>query len=364
MSCRVARAALFAVTLSLGAAASAEEAPLGPPPRERGIALGLFSMDDGYRYRALLEEVKAAGATHVSLCWVWWQDDLRATRIHPVKAWSATDEQIAQTIADARALGLHVTAFPILRLVRVKPGDWRGRIRPEDEDAWWQSYTEFILHAARLSREHGAERLAIGSELLSREHQRARWVELAGRVRAAAPSLELLYSANWDHFEAVSFWDAVDVVGVTGYWELTRSLEPAPSELEAAWKPVKRTLREWSRRLGRPFVFSEIGYPSLDGGAAWPWNDQRSAPVDLDEQRMAYGAFVTAWAGTPELAGVYWWNWFGFGGPADGSYTPRSKPAAELLRAWYAQPTTSSGGRALASPAAPSGKERGGMPQR
>jgi hypothetical protein len=308
----------------------------GAPPAERGVALGLFSADPSFDYRPLLEEIKETGATHVSIAWVWWQDDLRATEIKRVPAWSATDAQIVASIRAARELGLEVMAFPIVRLIRTERKDeWRGKIAPTDEDAWWDSYGGMILEAARLAKKGGAKRLSIGSELLSRERMRARWVKVIERVRVEAPELELLYSANWDHYQEVSFWDLVDVVGLTAYFELTRSHEAEVLDLTLAWIGIREVLREFSERIGRKLVITEIGYPSLDGAVVWPWDETRKSTIDLEEQRRAYEAFARSWSDSSFLGGVFWWNWFGFGGSDDGNYTPRKKPAAEVIRAWY-----------------------------
>ena len=73
--------------------------------------------------------------------------------------------------------------------------------------------------------------------------------------------------------------------------------------------------------------------------SAWPWDETREARIDLEEQRRAYEAFLRAWAPVEELEGVVFWNWFGFGGPEDSGYTPRNKPAAEVLRAWLNAPS-------------------------
>lgn len=313
------------------------------PPQERGLALGLFSGDPDYDYRTLLEEIAAQGATDVSITYVWWQQDLHASVIEPKPIWSATDAQIEASIRTARKLGLRVTLFPILRLMQAGPGEWRGKIAPHDLDAWWLSYQHYILHATALARKAGAQRLAIGSELVSREHERERWREVIDRIRLAAPELELLYSANWDHFEPVSFWDLVDVVGLTAYWELTRDSEASIDALALAWTPVKTHLERFSKGLGRPLVITEIGYPSQDGGTVWPWDQTRKAKIDLEEQRRGYEAFVRAWSDVPFLRGVYFWNWFGFGGPEDGDYTPRNKPAAEVIRRWFGAPGFPSG---------------------
>lgn len=313
------------------------------PPAERGVCLGLFSADPHFRYRGLLEEIAATGASHVAITWVAWQEDLRAEVIAPRPGWSATPEQIDRAIRDANALGLKVTALPIVRLAKAGPKEWRGVIQPTNEDRWWASYEDFIVSGARLAQAAGAQRYSVGSELLSREGMRERWLGLIRRVREAAPSLELMYSANWDHFDGVSFWDAVDVAGVTAYFELTRRLDPEVEELVSAWAPARAALLGLGRRIQRPLIISEIGYPSLDGGVAWPWDETRKAQVDLEEQRRAYVAVVQAWSNTDELRGLYFWNWFGFGGPDDGNYTPRGKPAAAVLREWYRTPITRPG---------------------
>ncbi len=334
-------AALLLLLAGLPAMAEAQRTPFAEPeafrvpPPERGVGLGLFSADSTYRYRMLVDEIVAAGATHISVVWVWWQADFQATEIRRVDDWSATDAQVQDTLTYAKSKGLHVTAFPIVRLQQSSASQWRGKIAPTSEDEWWSSYTDFILHSATLAQISGSDRFAVGSELLSRERMRQRWREVIDRVRLAAPNLELLYSSNWDHYEPVSFWDLVDVIGLTAYWELTKDMDPSVSDLVLSWKGVRRDVEAFSKRMGRKVVFTEVGYPSLDGGAAWPWDETRKAPVDQEEQRRAYEAFVRAWAGSQALQGVYWWNWFGFGGPEDTNYTPRKKPAADVLRRWY-----------------------------
>jgi len=318
--------------LALGLALAA--APDSGRP-EQGMALGLFSADPDFDYGPMLREIRSLEATHVSVVWVWWQNGRNDAHIRPVPGRSATSAQVVRTLRQARKLGLHATLFPIVRLLDRGDGAWRGQIAPRDEDRWWDRYTAYILEAALVAKHARAQRLSVGSELLSRESMRDRWLELIDRVRLRAPELELMYSANWDHYRPVSFWDAVDVVGLTAYWELTRNPDASVRELERAWRHPRRELLAWSEAIGRPVVLTEVGYPSLDGGAAWPWDETRRAPVDLEEQRRAYLAFVRAWTGQRRLQGAYFWNWFGFGGEDDAGYTPRRKPAAEVVRCWF-----------------------------
>ena len=50
--------------------------------------------------------------------------------------------------------------------------------------------------------------------------------------------------------------------------------------------------------------------------------------------------FETVWQES-WLGGVYWWSWSSFpddGGSDDDDYTPRNKPAEDVLRKYYGRP--------------------------
>lgn len=176
--------------------------------------------------------------------------------------------------------------------------------------------------------------LLIGSELGSTEYWRARWYHLISQTRRRFKG-KLVYSANWDHFDKVSFWRRVDYLGVTGYFELSRKNNASQAELTRAWRKAKRSLMAFRRKHNKPLWVTEVGYPSQDGAATQPWNYTRNARVDLEEQRRCYAAFVSAWSNTPGFGGVFFWNWHGKGGAKDKGYTPRGKPAAKVLRNWF-----------------------------
>jgi hypothetical protein len=52
-------------------------------------------------------------------------------------------------------------------------------------------------------------------------------------------------------------------------------------------------------------------------------------------QRRCYEAFVRVWRPERHFGGVYFWNWWGLGGPRDTDYTPRRKPAEKHLREFF-----------------------------
>ncbi|MCU1283237.1 MAG: hypothetical protein JWM53_6783 [bacterium] len=305
---------------------------------QRGVGLGLFASDPEWDYGGMIDEIATLGATDVEIAVAWDQGALASTEIAPRPGLSPSPETLRRTVAQAHAAGLRVLLFPIVHVRAVARGDWRGRIHFDGEaaDAWWASYTRFVEALADVAAQQGVERFSVGSELLQWEADRARWAALIAGVRARYHG-RVLYSANWDHFDGVSFWDLLDEAGVSAYFELTSSVAPGLDELVAAWRARLVGLAALAARVQRPLIITEIGYPSVRGANQRPWDETSGGAVDLEEQRLCYEAFC-ATAGRAEfLAGVYFWNWFGIGGANDAGYTPRGKPAALTLRRWLAE---------------------------
>ncbi len=270
----------------------------------------------------------------MALVVAWGQRDVRADTIAATSS-TTPDATVRALIRGAEARGLRMLLFPILTLDKLAVGEWRGTVQPADVDAWWTAYERFILHYARLGADEGAHALSVGSELGSTEAWRDRWFHLISKVEKVFRG-ELTYSANWDHYEAVSFWSRLDWIGVNAYFELTTDARASEADLIAGWTPHRDALLAFAAAQERPLVLTEVGYPSLDGGAVSPWDYTRTAKVDLEEQRRAFAALAAAWADTA-LAGVFVWEW-GAGGAEDRGYAPRGKPAECVLRDWFAAP--------------------------
>lgn len=302
-----------------------------------GIAVGLFSSttDEAWGQilcRQMIDEVAALGAEDVQLTIRWVQADVTSATIAPKPGITPSDATVRDCMAHARAKGLAIFLLPIIHLEQRSAQDWRGTLRPADRAAWWKSYRAFILHHAALGAKDAAL-LAVGSELVSMEADVAEWRRLIADVRAVFPGL-LTYSANWDHFLPVQFWDAVDFLGISAYWPIAKTPAEDVETMIARWKPIKAEIARFVLRAKMPLIFTELGYRSDAEGATQPWLHTRKVPPDLEVQRRAWAATRAAWADTPWVAKLYAWNWFGEGGPNDTSHTPRHKPAAEVLKAW------------------------------
>lgn len=316
-----------------------------PPTFRHGVALGLFAStpDPEYQqvlYLPMLREIAALGATDVQLSVRWVQADTTSVSIRPGRGITPDDATVRALLAEAKVLKLRVFLLPIVHLPVQAPGQWRGTLAPRDVEAWWASYREFIMHYARLGAGQ-ADLLAVGSELVSQEREAARWRALIAEVRGVFPG-QLTYSANWDHFEPVAFWDALDVIGVSAYWPLATAPGADEASMARAWGSFRSHLERFA--AGRPYLLTEVGFPSHALAAVRPWDHGHQGPVDVEAQHTAWRATLQAWHDAPGLAGFFAWNWFGLGGLDDAGYSPRGKPAESLLKYWFGQ-ANGAGGR-------------------
>lgn len=301
----------------------------------RGVSLGLYFSNQMFDYAEFLYDIKRLGATHVGFVISWYQKDVRSTELsrHPQK--TVSDARLITTIQQARAHGLRVFLLPIIRLQHRGPNDWRGVIKPANIDAWWRSYRSYILHYARIAKIHGVELFSVGSELVSMEEHRERWLRLIRTIRGTF-SGPLVYSANWDHYEPVTFWNALDYIGISNYYELSKKKLPSTAVLRTAWQRIRAKIERWKARYPRQkLMFTEVGYYSQIGTNIYPWDYTRDKERSLEEQRRCYRAFIDTWQDSTALRGTFFWNWFSRGGPKDKGYTPRGKPAECELRRWY-----------------------------
>ena len=324
---RFACAVLLALALNASAAVGA--------PQIRGVALGHYTEIRAAPLLRKLREIKRLGATHVSIVVSWSTPNARSDKIAPRRNHTTSPTSLRRMISAAHHLGLSVLLFPILDVQHRKPLEWRGTLSPRSWDRWWRSYHRFLMHYTRVAARMKVDILCVGSELVATESQLGRWRELIGKIRTNY-SGKLLYSANWDHYKSIRFWQSLDYIGLTGYYELSDDRNASQAQLTASWRRLREQLLSWSGKVGKPLIFTEVGYPNLDGAAVHPWDYTQGTGPDPEEQRRAYAAFARAWEGTGGLAGVFFWDWYGEGGPKDTRYTPRGKPAEEVIRSWFA----------------------------
>ncbi len=323
---------LFAFALQLIAAPVRAAAD---PAFIKGVALGLFSPDRNYAYDREIEQIKALGANYISLVISIHQDNIYSDGVYLSPA-TPSNDTISRVAAAAHARGMSVFLFPIIYIVDVRPGRWRGTIEPPSWQRWFDSYGRVMLGYADLAERCGIELLLVGCEQLTSEKQRDLWLDLISRVRQRYRG-KLTYSSNWDRLSKEPWLEKLDYLGSNGYFELARSNRPNKQELLYNWQRIKEKYAEWQQRYKKPLLFTEIGYPSVDGCSRSPWDYTTDHPADADEQALCYRAFFESWDKVPFLKGLFLYNWWGEGGANDRDYTPRGKPAEGILREWFAR---------------------------
>ena len=129
----------------------------------------------------------------------------------------------------------------------------------------------FLLFDA-LPRGAEADAFVVGTELDRTVHRDGAWRRVIAAVRDRFGG-HITYAANWTHYEQVPFWDAVDVIGIQGYFPLAeRPGLPEPERLQAAWNERLDELAMFSRLQNRKIVLAELGYSRSAQAAVRPWD--------------------------------------------------------------------------------------------
>lgn len=335
------------IDLNATASEMAQPVPISPRPASlpspdgpyHGISWQIHhSANAVEEARLLLPQIRELGADTVLISNPGYQEHAGSESFKLDPAVSPSKDQWREIFQIAHENHLRVVLMPIILLSNPRGTEWRGVINPPSWDDWFEQYTQFIVYFARLAAENHVEVLSVGSELVSTERYTDRWRKVIREVRKHFPG-KLTYSANWDHYKVVEYWDELDLVGMTSYYKLSPAPNPTLETLITQWAPIKRGILRWQKKVGKPLLFTEVGWCSQEGTSIEPWNyyySQVATPAGLEEQRRCYRAFMDTWKDTPEVGGVIWWEWNNTpGGPEDYNYTPRNKPAEKELRAWF-----------------------------
>ena len=322
----------------------ADDGPPQPPSTAgeyRGIALQLHSCDENVPFEQFVEEIAKTGANAICLSVAANQENAKSSSIFIDYRKVPSVERMVKLCKLARRKGLRVIFMPIVLLENPGASEWRGKIEPAQPDAWWEDYENYVLWCADVASKGEADVFMVGSELVLLEDQTKRWRGLIQKVRKSY-SGKLSYSANWDHYENIEWWKDLDMVGMTSYYDLVGDKTPSLEVLLENWKPIKTKILDWQKKVGKPIIFTEVGWPSQEGCAKEPWNYYGSTKPDVATQALCFEAFFKAWQDEKTVAGVLVWEWRNqveqVGGANDISYVPTGKPAMKKIREYFSAP--------------------------
>jgi len=276
------------------------------------------------------------GVGEVALMAVYYQDDVGSNKMYYDEKKTTSDESLGHAINIIHSLGMKVMLKPHVDLVDEEA---RSNIIPSDE--WFKNYKEFILHYASLAAKYNVELLCIGTELSNTTHERwkAQWLDVIKAVRKVYNG-PLIYAANWDEYDTVSFWNEMDYIGMDAYFPLTNKNNPPKEELIAAWNKQADILEKWLETSGhnKPIVFTEIGYDTVAGSNKQPWRilpTLASQVESQDEQANCLESLFMVLTNRPWFKGFYWWNYFPRPDIGPLGYTLRGKKGEKILSEWF-----------------------------
>ena len=255
--------------------------------------------------------------------------------------WGERVEGIETSIQYAKSNNMKIMIKPQVWI----HGMWVGDVNHKSEQDWkiWEAtYKKYIMQFVEIAVKHDVEMVCIGTEYrVSAEKRESFWRSLISEIREIY-SGKLTYSANWDDYEKVPFWDALDYIGISSYFPLSDMDTPPKLLLSYRWGKHVKKLRKFSRKWDRKILFTEYGYLSVDGAAGKTWKLEKVVnDLDVNEQAQAngYDALLDAFWEEEFWAGGFLWKWFPEGyGREDRmkkEYTPKDKKAADVLAKWY-----------------------------
>ncbi|PCE65920.1 glycoside hydrolase family 113 [Sediminicola luteus] len=247
-----------------------------------------------------------------------------------------------QYIGLLKEKGIQVMLKPQIWIWR---GEFTGKLEMKSEADWKKleaSYSKFILSYAQLAQSENLPLFCIGTELERFMKNRPDyWHGLVKEIRQIYKG-KLTYAANWDEYKRCPLWDELDYIGIDAYFPLSEDRSPDLASLKSAWEPRKKTIKQLSDIVGKPVLFTEFGYRSMDFTGAKPWLvDDTDTPVNLGAQARATQALLETFWPESWFAGGFVWKWFidykNVGGAQDNWFTPQNKPAEQTLREFYAK---------------------------
>jgi hypothetical protein len=262
----------------------------------------------------------------------------------------AEDARLRRVLRRIGRLGMRRFLLPRIESPEffAPPYPFRADIRFPDAARWERFHAaleRMVVHYARLAQAEGVELLGLGLEL---KHsvlgfpERWRAIIAAARREYSGP---ITYSANWyEEWREVAFWGELDYIGIGAYFELAGAEPPGTASAAALvgrWQPILAGIEARARQIGRPVLFTEVGYPGFRDCAERPWEWAGKAArggvaIDHAAQARAWQALLQVVEASAGVVGLFAWSAYTTpAAVADWEYGILDRPAeAVLRRAW------------------------------
>lgn len=255
--------------------------------------------------------------------------------------WGERPEGIVETIRQAHANCLKVMLKPQIYY----PGSWPGDMSFKTEKEWqnWElSYKKFMAGFIQIADSMKVDMLCIGTEFAqSTKNRNDFWVDFIKEIRQHYHG-KLTYASNWDEYNHVQFWNDLDFIGINTYFSLNDAQTPEINDLVIAWQPLCTKMEALHNTTGKPVLFTEYGYLSVDGCCNKTWEIEKNIDrlkVNQQGQANALEALYRVFTPKPWWKGGFLWKWFpemkGHEGYPEKDYTPQGKLSENIVKKWF-----------------------------
>lgn len=330
----------------------------------KGMSFGYLAKRGYYATPAASAEVDRMaelGVTWVALMASVMQNTFASTRLYQDFEFTPGDHELEAIIARFHAKGIRVMLKP---MVECHDSAWRGNINFPDGDQqiqgrianywepWFDSLRQSVAHYGRLAARTGCEAYCIGCELYAAEQARhnARWSRVVAAAREAYAG-PLVYDAQPPTLltldEPPAWLGTLDAVCISYYSPAADRPGASAAEMVEKLRPTVEGLRRASEKLGGlPIIFGETGCRSAAGAAMNPSEYRTPGAYAPGEQANFLEAMCTLFWDQPWWLGFYWWKWdeqqdrphYRADPAGDTGFTLAGKPAADVMRRWFARP--------------------------
>lgn len=290
--------------------------------------------------RKKFQRMKQSGARHVTFLVLICQKGVTSNTPGECDNYQASLEQKLAWAKVAKQVGLTFDITPFPYALGKDGWEWRGKFKPENVDLWFKNYQAIVRDITQKAYALGAIYQVVATEMRSLHKHTQHWVNLAANLRSIT-NRPLVMNVSWFEIPHM-FWKAYDIIGISAYYPIALTQNSSVKTMTKMWKIIRTKLNILSKLYGKPYQFTEVGYPSTDYGAMVPSIfNYEGRDVDLEEQRRAFEAFRTVWQSDRKLIRALIWATevpdVGVDMSQNKTYETFNKPAEQEVEMFFKQ---------------------------
>ncbi len=240
--------------------------------------------------------------------------------------------QLDSAISICTSYNIEVILKPHIDLIN---GVGRYKLSPSNLEIWCQNYWEKIKPLCFLAQEYNHEYFVLATEL-DKIINTSCFSSIIDSTRTVYKG-KLIYASSYDHFLDVSIWDKIDVIGINAYYNLNNNKNCNLAVFAESWNYWLNIISDFSTQMGKKVIITETGFFCNEGVGNNPGDWTCSGDICFNAQAVGYESLLMQAYNFNNIIGIFWWQWElqNSGGLKNYDYTPKNKPAEDILRKYW-----------------------------